>query len=562
MWNFVERTRPPIRVIVKRALQMLWYFAVASLVSAKVYLEHLQYPINAQPNVAPLRGVVKGDIWGPPVKGANKVRCGQFGADDYLGDRIKVKPKQPFSLTGVVGDPSNGGKLVFEAACEDENPNFDLSGILFWAEKLSEYPVPKQEAAYGWRVELTMSENYIAGPCTIQVTYSPEDPFLPNHYQCVDIELLARHILTEDPAFWGVGGFLIVTMVVTALCLYNRRCRAKKSSSVKKVAQLDSVVDKQIGVPDKQTQEALSQNTEKHDHVSEKHEKSEHVLSEVPDAPEDQSAEPEPSRQQSKKAASIRPSSKKQDAEASRSSPEVVPVPAKKMTYRHQDSDSSSASSLRSFNESRSRSHRNPPPKQKPLAKNDKEEPAYYIDDSQKALFDELQKQKNEEIPHSDDADDNALNQTATSGVKATRNVMEELQEFRNILSEFAVEDEHPLTNSTGFAVNTGSKIMQPASPVKAMRGAMEASEAKYFVASNSNSKHSNSNEKDDSEDLDLHTEDTEDGDIDSSQSEHSHSDRDDIYGSSSDSQESPLPPPTQPHPDSNPQDAFVFQYD
>lgn len=227
-----------------------------TLTSAKVYLESVAYPINTQPVVDPLRGITKGDIWGPPVKGANKVQCGQFGADDYLGTRIEIKPKQPFTVNGVVGDPNGGGNLIFESSCGDLNPNFDLAGVIFWPDKLAELPVPNQANSFVWSINLQISDTHEPGPCTVQITYSPSDSSVYNNYQCVDIQLLASLTLVEEPVFWGVASVIIVSVVFGSLCLYSRRKKSKKKKIIVKT--VDSpATSEESNLVDKKTEQAL-----------------------------------------------------------------------------------------------------------------------------------------------------------------------------------------------------------------------------------------------------------------------------------------------------------------
>lgn len=176
------------------AVRSLALFLFWNFVECYFILTGFSFPSGSAPNRGPLRGLEPGNIWSPPIKGANKVQCG--GIQDLpstYGKRVEVTAGSDFQVTGEIINSHGLGKLSFQIKYGNMpdytwSPGFGLSGNgnFTFAQNFSVV------------ANLAKSGSY-SGPATIQVIYTAGSL---TYFQCIDVTVRGE---ASQPG--GVNGF-------------------------------------------------------------------------------------------------------------------------------------------------------------------------------------------------------------------------------------------------------------------------------------------------------------------------------------------------------------------
>lgn len=165
----------------------------------------------------PLRGIHAGDIWAPPIKGSNILRCGSWGTESYWGAyRGELYPGQKFSVNGSIPVPNGGGWLSFSVLA-GEDPLFGLGDDT----ALANFEVPNRK--FQWQTELTLPESWPVGKdFTMQVAFKSKSAEFP-FYQCIDLHSVEAPP-TPDPFPYSLvigiaSAVLAVCCILGCVCL-------------------------------------------------------------------------------------------------------------------------------------------------------------------------------------------------------------------------------------------------------------------------------------------------------------------------------------------------------
>lgn len=164
----------------------------------------------------PLRGIHAGDIWAPPIKGSNILRCGSWGTESYWGAyRGDLYPGQTFSVNGSIPVPNGGGWLSF-SVLEGEDPLFGTGEDT----GLADFEVPNRK--FNWQTELTLPEKWPVGKdFTMQVAYKSKGGEFP-FYQCIDLHSVAAPPTPDPFPYTLVIG--IASAVLAVCCIFGFVC--------------------------------------------------------------------------------------------------------------------------------------------------------------------------------------------------------------------------------------------------------------------------------------------------------------------------------------------------
>mmetsp|Transcript_42448 Transcript_42448/g.83290 ORF Transcript_42448/g.83290 Transcript_42448/m.83290 type:complete len:312 (+) Transcript_42448:68-1003(+) len=159
---------------ISSTMLLLFHCAVSYFI-----LDGFSYPLGSSPTREPLRGVEPGNLWQPPVSGANRVKCGYIVQNsERYGVRTNVNAAESFEILGSVLDSHGTGSLTFQVKFGDKpdfssSPGFDYSTTV------------KFDAPSAFQVPLLQSSNgSYSGPATVQAEYKAG---LVSYYQCVDL---------------------------------------------------------------------------------------------------------------------------------------------------------------------------------------------------------------------------------------------------------------------------------------------------------------------------------------------------------------------------------------
>lgn len=152
---------------------------LGSVVKSNFILTGFSSTRSSISTTAPLRGEEPGNIWNPPVKGANKIPCG--GLQDLprtFGQRLPISAGADFIVYGSMLDSRGLGALSFQIKYGN-NPDFAFSGGFSVGPTL-QFDHPK---SFNVTINQAQSGSY-SGLATVQVIYTAGTS---SYYQCIDV---------------------------------------------------------------------------------------------------------------------------------------------------------------------------------------------------------------------------------------------------------------------------------------------------------------------------------------------------------------------------------------
>lgn len=159
-------------------------FLLGGIVECNFILTGLAYPTGTKPTTVALRGEDPGNVWNPPIKGANRVPCG--GLHDLkttYGTRVAVPTGGEFTVAGSVINSRGRGSLALQIKYGN-SADFSFSpGFPLALDPAQNFTLPTN-----FTVGIQLTSKY-SGDATVQVAYIAGSN---RYYQCIDLTVTAK----------------------------------------------------------------------------------------------------------------------------------------------------------------------------------------------------------------------------------------------------------------------------------------------------------------------------------------------------------------------------------